>query len=143
MGAEPFLLASTLNLVIAQRLVRRLCNECKRKIKLDGAAKKLIEQQLTSMHISKEDMAKWMEIDSYEHVGCAQCSNSGYKGRVGIYEVFEITDRAKELIVVNSTALELQKEMISQGHNPMFINGLQLVKDGVTTLPEIMRVAQE
>jgi len=143
MGAEPFLLASTLNLVIAQRLVRRLCNECKRKIKLDGAARKLIEQQLTSMHLSKEDMAKWMEIDNYEHVGCAQCSNSGYKGRVGIYEVFEITDRAKELIVVNSTALELQKEMISQGHNPMFINGLQLVKDGITTLPEIMRVAQE
>jgi type IV pilus assembly protein PilB len=143
MGAEPFLLASTLNLAIAQRLVRKLCNDCKKQVTLDSVGKKLIDQQLADLELSKDAAAEWYKIRPYEAVGCSKCGGSGYKGRIGIFEAFEITDKVRELIVVHSTARQLRAAMMAQGHMPMFLNGLALVKDGITTLVEIIRVAQE
>lgn len=143
MGVEPFLLASTLNLSIAQRLVRKLCNDCKKESKLDVPSEKLIVQQLTELGIAKAEIAKWQKITTYKPIGCARCSNSGFKGRVGIYEVLEVTDQVRTMIVDKVAGHEIAKEMINQGHLPMFINGLSLVSQGITTLEEVIRVAKE
>ncbi|MBL8014784.1 MAG: type II/IV secretion system protein [Candidatus Doudnabacteria bacterium] len=143
MGIEPFLLASTLQLVIAQRLVRKLCNDCKQKIKIDSISKKLIERQLEEIALPAEEKEKLASVSLHQPVGCARCGNSGYKGRIGIYEVFEITDKVRGLIIDRVPVHELAAEMIRQEHMPMFINGIRLVDDGVTTLEEVMRVAQE
>ncbi len=143
MGIEPFLLASTLKLVIAQRLVRKLCNDCKQPTELNAASKKIIEQQLGEAGLKSETIKKWTSIPTYKPVGCARCGNTGYKGRVGIYEVFEVNDKVRELIVDKSAENHLRAEMIAQGHMPMFINGLSLVAQSITTLEEVMRVAKE
>lgn len=143
MGIEPFLLASTLQLVIAQRLVRKLCNDCKHESKLDSVSEKLIAKQLDGMALPKDVATKFKTIRTFDPVGCPRCGNSGYKGRIGVYEVFEITDTVREMIIDRKPGHELGKEMLSQGHMPMFINGLKLINDGVTTLAEVMRVAQE
>ncbi|MCA9378825.1 Flp pilus assembly complex ATPase component TadA, partial [Candidatus Dojkabacteria bacterium] len=143
MGIEPFLLASTLKLAIAQRLVRRLCNDCKQTQEVDKAAEKLIEKQMTELGVATDEIDKWKKITLHKPVGCARCGNSGYKGRVGIYEMIQVDDKVRELIVDNVPGHELRKAMIEQGFLPMFINGLRLINDGMTTLEEVMRVAQE
>lgn len=143
MGIEPFLLASTLNLSIAQRLVRKLCNDCKKESKLDLPSEKLIGQQLTELGIAKAEISKWQKISTYKPTGCPRCSNSGFKGRVGIYEVLEITDQVRTMIVDKAAGHDIAKEMINQGHMPMFMNGLALVSQGVTTIEEVIRVAKE
>lgn len=143
MGIEPFLLASTLQLVIAQRLVRKLCNDCKKEAELNNAERKLIEQQLSQIDLSKAEQEKWLTVKPHEPVGCARCGNTGYKGRIGVYEVFEISDEVREKIIDKTPEHELRKMMMAQGHMPMFINGMKLIQEGVTTLEEVMRVAQE
>lgn len=142
MNIESFLLASTVNLMIAQRLVRKLDPDSRKKVKMDSASKKFIQQQLEELYIPKDQQKKWLEIDLYQAAPSAK-SSSGYKGRVGIFEMFEMTDRVKEMVIDKSAVHELRKEMIAQGHMPMFVNGLQMVHEGITTLEEVIRVAQE
>ncbi len=142
MGVEPFLLASTLQLVIAQRLVRKLIPETREKVKMDPASKQIILDQLTDAGMSKEEIEPWLKIPLYNPQPAPE-SPTGYKGRVAIFEVLKVTDEVRQLILQKAPGHEIRKVMKSEGSMPMFANGLEQVKNGVTTLTEIMRVAKE
>jgi len=129
MGIEPFLVASSLNLVCAQRLVRRVCANCKVD---DPVAPQALEQ----MGFTSEDAKTLMPVKGG---GCEKCNKTGYKGRVGLYEVMEITDELRELILVGASSLELRRKAVEEGMITLRGSGLRKVKLGVTTLEEVLR----
>jgi type IV pilus assembly protein PilB len=129
MGIEPFLVASSLNLICAQRLVRRICTSC--KADHPHAAQALVEAGFTS------DEAR--QVVPKKGTGCERCNNTGYKGRVGLYEVMEVTEDLRELILVGASALELRRRAIEDGMVTLRRSGLQKVMDGVTTIEEVAR----
>jgi type IV pilus assembly protein PilB len=129
MGIEPFLVASSLNLVCAQRLVRRVCANCKVD---DKHAPPALEQ----VGFNKDDAAS---VVPKKGTGCEKCNKTGYKGRVGLYEVMDITDELRELILVGASALELRRKAIEEGMITLRGSGLIKVKEGVTTIEEVLR----
>src|ERR1043166_5348313 len=129
MGIEPFLVASSLNLVCAQRLVRRICKNCSEPQPTAPAA-------LIQAGYSPDD-AKTVVPNKGR--GCEKCNNTGYKGRVGLYEVMEITEDLRELILVGASALELRRKAVDEGMLSLRASGLRKVKDGVTTVDEVVR----
>ena len=129
MGIEPFLVASSLNLICAQRLVRRVCNNCR---VLEPVAPHALEQ----MGFSPEDART---VRPFKGAGCDKCNKTGYKGRVGLYEVMDITEELRELILVGASSLELRRKAIEGGMLTLRGSGLQKIKDGVTSLEEVLR----
>ncbi|MFV1917319.1 MAG: GspE/PulE family protein [Patescibacteria group bacterium] len=134
MGVEEFLLASTVNVVLAQRLVRRICTSCIAKYSPDAEVKKRIEKEL-GVSLEKQEF--------YKGEGCDKCNGKGYQGRVGIYEILPITEKVKSLIVQKTTSDELQKQAVSEGMITMLQDGLDKVASGATTIEEVMRVVKE
>jgi type IV pilus assembly protein PilB len=129
MGIEPFLVATSVNLICAQRLVRRICVGCKEPLQIQASA-------LTEAGYSPDEAAK----TTVQHgKGCATCNNTGYKGRVGLYEVMEINDELRELILVGASALEIKKKALEQGMITLRRSGLQKVAAGLTTMEEVLR----
>ena len=129
MGIEPFLVATSVNLICAQRLVRRICVNCKEELEVP-------EQALIDAGYSPEE-AKTTKI--YHGKGCSTCNKGGYKGRTGLYEVMEINDELRELILVGASALELKKKAIEQGMITLRRSGLIKVALGMTTMEEVLR----
>ncbi len=129
MGIEPFLVASSLNLVCAQRLVRRVCTAC--KVDDDVPPPALEQIGFTS------DLAA--KVKPKKGSGCEKCNKTGYKGRVGLYEVMEITDELRELILVGASALELRRKAIEEGMITLRGSGLRKITEGVTTIEEVLR----
>jgi type IV pilus assembly protein PilB len=129
MGIEPFLVASSLNLVCAQRLVRRICTNCKIEDDIQPPA---LEQIGFDPQLAKTVKPK-------KGTGCEKCNKTGYKGRVGLYEVMEITDELRELILVGASALELRRKAIEEGMITLRGSGLRKVTEGVTTIEEVLR----
>jgi type IV pilus assembly protein PilB len=129
MGIEPFLVATSVNLIQAQRLIRRVCKDCKQEHPTPPEA--MIEVGFSS------DEAK--SIKTYKGKGCATCNNTGYKGRIGLYEVMEITDELRELILIGASALELRKKAIDDGMISLRESGLCKIREGVTTIEEVVR----
>ena len=129
MGIEPFLVASSLNLVCAQRLVRRICANCKIDEPLPAAA-------LVAVGFTPE-LAE--TVVPKKGKGCAKCTGTGYKGRVGLYEVMEINEELRELILVGASALELRRKAIEEGMITLRGSGLRKIGDGVTTIEEVVR----
>jgi len=129
MGIEPFLVATSVNLICAQRLVRRICVQCKEPLQIQAPA-------LIEAGYSPDEAAKTI----VQHgKGCATCNNTGYKGRVGLYEVMEINDELRELILVGASALEIKKKALEQGMITLRRSGLQKVASGQTTMEEVLR----
>jgi type IV pilus assembly protein PilB len=129
MGIEPFLVATSVNLICAQRLVRRICSQCKEPLQI-------LPQALIDAGYTPEEAEK----TQVQHGrGCATCNNSGYKGRVGLYEVMEINDELRELILVGASALELKKKALEQGMMTLRRSGLQKIAAGQTTMEEVLR----
>ena len=129
MGIEPFLVATSVNLIQAQRLIRRVCADCKAEHPLPPEA--LIEVGF------KPEEAK--QLKTYKGAGCKTCNNTGYKGRVGLYEVMEVTDDIRELILIGASALELRKRAVEEGMITLRESGLHKIRNGVTTLEEVVR----
>jgi type IV pilus assembly protein PilB len=129
MGIEPFLVASSLNLVCAQRLVRRICKFCAEAHPTPAAG-------LMQAGFSAEDAKT---VVPRRGKGCEKCNNTGYKGRVGLYEVMEITEELRELILVGASSLELRRKAVEEGMLTLRASGLRKVKEGVTTLDEVVR----
>jgi type IV pilus assembly protein PilB len=129
MGIEPFLVASSVNLICAQRLVRRLCTECKADHPHDPKA-------LVDAGFTEEEAHR---VIPKKGKGCDRCNNSGYKGRVGLYEVMEISDELRELILVGASALELKRKAVDEGMVTLRRSGLHKVMEGVTTIEEVAR----
>jgi type IV pilus assembly protein PilB len=129
MGIEPFLVASSVNLICAQRLVRRVCAKCKEDH--PHAPQALVEAGFTQEEAQR--------VVPKKGKGCETCNNTGYKGRVGLYEVMEVTEELRELILVGASALELRKKAVEEGMITLRRSGLQKVIDGVTTIEEVAR----
>jgi type IV pilus assembly protein PilB len=129
MGIEPFLVASSLNLVCAQRLVRRICKNCSEPHPAPPEA-------LMQAGFTAEDAGT---VVPNKGKGCEKCNNTGYKGRVGLYEVMEITEELRELILVGASGLELRRKAVEEGMITLRGSGLLKVKLGVTTIEEVVR----
>ena len=129
MGIEPFLVATSVHLICAQRLVRRICKDCAEPV--DVPVQTLIEEGSTT------EESKTVKI--HKGKGCTTCNNTGYKGRAGLYEVMEVDDEIKELVLVGASALELKKKAIERGMLTLRRSGLIKVAAGVTTLEEVAR----
>src|SRR5688572_20404983 len=129
MGIEPFLVASSLNLVCAQRLVRRICKNCSEPHPAPPEA-------LMQAGFNAEDAGT---VVPNKGKGCEKCNNTGYKGRVGLYEVMEITEELRELILVGASGLELRRKAVDEGMITLRQSGLRKVREGVTTIEEVVR----
>ena len=129
MGIEPFLVATSVHLICAQRLARRVCADCK-------TVDEVSPQVLIDAGYTPEEAKK---VKVYKGAGCSTCGNKGYKGRVGLYEVLEITDELRELILVGASALELKRKAIDQGMISLRRSGLIKAMSGQTTLEEVIR----
>jgi type IV pilus assembly protein PilB len=129
MGIEPFLVASSVNLICAQRLVRRICTNCKVEERHTPPA--LVEAGFT------HDEAQ--TVVPKKGSGCEKCNNTGYKGRVGLYEVMEIGEQLRELILVGASGLELRRKAVEEGMITLRRSGLHKVMEGVTTIEEVAR----
>jgi type IV pilus assembly protein PilB len=132
-GAEPYVIAGAVIGVIAQRLVRRLCTNCRRQYTPPS-------ETLRALNISESDAASFV---FYKSVGCDQCNHTGYRGRIGIYEVMRVTDKIKRLISVKATEDQIREAAIAGGMISLGEDGLAKVKSGITTPEELLRVVTE
>jgi type IV pilus assembly protein PilB len=134
MGVAPFNVASSVILIMAQRLARRLCPQCKKPEDIPPEA-------LLRAGFSEEDLdGSWQ---AYTHVGCEHCRDTGYKGRVGIYEMMTISDEMRQLIMRNGSAIEIGDLAKTEGMRDLRHSGLVKVKAGITSLEEIEAVTNE
>ena len=129
MGIEPFLVATSVNLICAQRLVRRICTNCKEVLSVPHQA--MLDAGYTEEEIPKAQI--------FIGKGCGTCNKTGYKGRVGLYEVMDINDELRELILVGASALELKKKAVDNGMLTLRRSGLTKVALGLTTIEEVVR----
>jgi type IV pilus assembly protein PilB len=129
MGIEPFLVGTAVNLIQAQRLVRRVCSKC--KVDADVPPK-----TLTDIGFSPDVVNDFRVMKGK---GCATCNGTGYKGRVGLYEVMEITEGIRDLIMVGATAVEIKRKALEEGMLTLRESGLEKIKNGVTTVEEVLR----
>ncbi len=130
MGVEPFLITASVNLVLAQRLARRVCMDCKREVELD-------HQAMLDMGVSEEQLQTARVVKG---AGCNTCNGTGYKGRVALYEVMKFTDNLKEMVLQGASTAELKVAAIREGMSTLRASGIRKVLEGVTTPEEILRV---
>ncbi len=129
MGIEPFLVSTSLNLICAQRLIRRICSECKTEITS-------VPQALVEIGFTLEEAET---IQLYRGEGCMTCNNTGYKGRVGLYEVLEASDDIKELVLCGASAVEIKQKAMEEGMISLRQSGLFKIRAGVTSVEEVLR----
>ncbi|HLJ75654.1 MAG TPA: ATPase, T2SS/T4P/T4SS family, partial [Thermoanaerobaculia bacterium] len=129
MGIEPFLVATSVQLIAAQRLVRRICSNCQEQVEM-------APQALLNLGYKKEEVGTFKVMKGR---GCDKCNNTGYKGRVGLIEVMVISDEIRELILSGGTAIDIKKAAAQSGMISLRRSGLIKIKDGVTTIEEVVR----
>jgi type IV pilus assembly protein PilB len=129
MGIEPFLVATSVNLICAQRLIRRICQNCKQE-------EDVPVQALLNIGFSETEAPN---IQLYKGRGCEQCNQRGYKGRIGLYEVMEVSEDIRELILSGASAVELRRKALEEGMIGLRHSGLQKIRDGITTIEEVVR----
>ncbi len=130
MGVEPFLVASSTNLILAQRLVRRLCNHCKREVELSDELKARLQLD----HVGGAGDAKF-----YEPVGCDVCHGTGYKGRIGVYEVMPISPTIREMIIKGRPTPEIKAQAVREGMLTLRMDALLKLKQGITSAEEVLK----
>ncbi len=155
MGAEPFLIASTVNVVMAQRLVRRLCPDCRQSYTLDEDLAKSISGQVNLERIL--DLARqnnilektlvnnrdWKKISFYRPGGCSRCRQEGYKGRIGIFEVLEMSESISSMVSKRATSDEIEDQAKKEGMMKMIEDGMIKAIQGTTSIEEILRVTKD
>ncbi len=129
MGIEPFLVATSVNLICAQRLVRRVCTQCKEEVKIP-------KKTLLRIGYNEDEVDK---VKVFKGKGCDRCSGTGYKGRVGLYEVMQITDEMRELILSGATAMDLRHQAMKDGMITLRRSGLIKIMNGQTSIDEVLR----
>jgi type IV pilus assembly protein PilB len=128
MNIEPFLSASAIVCVVAQRLVRQLCTYCKSRTMLSVSS------------LEKAGFNVAFDLEAYEPIGCARCGATGYKGRTGLYEVMSVSDEIRDLTVERASSEEIRKVAVAQGMRPLRADGFEKVKNGITSIAEVARV---
>jgi type IV pilus assembly protein PilB len=129
MNVETFLVADSVFMIVAQRLVRRLCKKCRAK-------HNLTTETLVDIGYTVKEAPK---VKAYKPVGCNVCHNTGYKGRVGLFEVMEVSDEIKDLILAKAHSKEIKKKSIEQGMITLRRSGLLKIKEGITSIEEVLR----
>lgn len=129
MNVEPFLISDALILIVAQRLVRRLCKKCKEEHKISPEA-------LVDIGFSPEEAEK---VNPMKPKGCPTCNESGYKGRTGLFEVMEVTNEIRDLILAKSQPKDIKMVAMRNGMTSLRMSGLAKIKDGVTSIEEVLR----
>jgi type IV pilus assembly protein PilB len=129
MGIEPFLISSAVILILAQRLIRKICMDCREPTKVHP-------QLLIDLGIPPDEVKSF---PVYKGKGCPICNNTGYKGRVGLYEVMPMREEVKELVLSRASTSEIKKEAIRLGMKTLRQSGIMKIKDGVTTIEEVLR----
>ena len=143
MGVKPFLLSPALNAVIGQRLVRRVCEKCKYKIELTAEIKKRVEEIIENMPDVVKNETKKKDLVFYEGKGCEACNQLGYKGRIGIYEIFMMNPAVEQMILSGQVSeYEIEKAAIADGMVTMVQDGVLKSLEGVTALAEVFRVIE-
>lgn len=143
MGIMPFLLSSTLNLVIAQRLVRKICTSCVESYKLSAISKGLISKQLSTFGTNSKKKIKLVPKEAYRGKGCKVCEGTGFSGQIGVFEIMVVDDKIRTLITEDLSANQIRKAALAGGMISMFEDGLEKVQRGLTTVDEILRVTSE
>lgn len=129
MGIEPFLVSTSVNLICAQRLIRKICKDCKEQVNIP-------DQALLDIGFRSEEIKN---IKLFKGKGCYTCNNTGYKGRIGLFEVMEITEDIRELILSGASSIELKRKAVEEGMINLRESGLQKLRDGLTTVEEVVR----
>jgi type IV pilus assembly protein PilB len=129
MGIEPLLVTSSVILIAAQRLVRRICQDCKEEVDVPRKA-------LLNMGFPADEVEC---VKVYTGKGCIKCNNTGYKGRIGLYEVMPLTDTLRQVILEGGTVLDIKKLAIEEGMTTLRQSGLGKIKAGITTMEEVIR----
>jgi type II secretory ATPase GspE/PulE/Tfp pilus assembly ATPase PilB-like protein len=139
LGVEPYLIASTVNVVIGQRLVRKICEYCKKERQIKEIEIESLKELLPQRTL--------LELKNVKNVsygeGCKNCNNTGYFGRTGVYEVLTIDDEIRELILKRSSSAEIKEKAIERGMTTMLEDGIRKVINGITTIEEVLRVTHE
>jgi type IV pilus assembly protein PilB len=130
MGVEPFLVASSINIVVAQRLARKICDNCKEEIEVPPDV--LINLGIPAIEVSNSKV--------YHGKGCKRCSNTGYRGRIALYECMPVTETLKEYILNGASAAEIKRQAIEEGMASLRMSGISYLREGVTTIEEVLRV---
>lgn len=138
MKVEPFLIASTVNIAMGQRLVRQICPDCKTERKLSPA-----ELESLQAVIPADLLAKHRGSAFYQGKNCKACGDSGYRGRIGIYEVLEVTDAIRQAIMERKNAVEIRELAVREGMTTMIVDGFNKALKGITTIEEVLRVIHE
>ncbi len=135
MGVEKFLVASTLNIIVAQRLARRLCDNCKTKSKLTS-------EELTSLKQTRPDIASLLKegTEVYSEKGCTKCRGTGFKGRIGLYEMLEVKENIRKQIAISANAEELYDLARENGLKLIVEDGVAKILEGITSITEVCRV---
>jgi type II secretory ATPase GspE/PulE/Tfp pilus assembly ATPase PilB-like protein len=155
MGAEAFLVASTVNVIIGQRLVRKLCNECKTTYNFDEKEvetmsktfdmDEMLEMLKKIPEIAESVTVKstWKDINFYHAKGCEQCNNEGYHGRLGIYEVLEMNEVIGKMVTSDASSDDIEKKAREEGMRTMGEDGFIKAVQGITSIEEVLRVTKE
>ena len=133
MGVEPYLICSSLNLVIAQRLVRKICNTCREPYEPDGGAVERFREILPDAG----------DVAFTRGAGCRECTQTGYKGRLALYELFPMSRQVKDLILQGVVGSAIRDRALESGMRPLIVTGMDKVRDGVTTIDEVLAVAMD
>jgi len=133
MGIEPFLVATSIHLICAQRLIRRICRDCKTELRTPI-------QTLIDIGFPSEE-AKFLR--TFRGEGCRTCNGSGYKGRVGLYEVMEVSEPIQDLILIGASAREIKRQAVAEGMLTLRQSGLAKIRSGITTLDEVLRETEK
>ncbi len=129
MGIEPFNVSSAVNLIVAQRLVRRICKDCKSEVTYSA-------EELKALGTKEKD---WEGVSFFKGAGCDTCSDSGYKGRAGLYEVMALSPELRRMILKGASTAELQEEAVAEGMLTLRMDGIVKIRKGVTTLEEVVK----
>jgi type IV pilus assembly protein PilB len=129
MGVEPFLVSSSVNLILAQRLARKVCSQC--KVEIDPPV-----EALRDLGVKMEEIGTF---PIYEGKGCNYCTNTGFKGRIALYEVMPMTDEVRELVLAGASAMEIKREAVRLGMDSLRMAGIGKLKEGITTVNEVAR----
>ena len=144
MGVEPFLISSSLNIAIAQRLVKKICSHCKKEMPASLSMEKIIRKELENVpDDQKKDLNIKKGLKLFHGEGCKECKQSGFSGRIGVYEVLLMTPELESIMSSNISDAEISKEAERQGMVTMKQDGIMKVLSGVTTIEEVLRVTEE
>ena len=145
MEVPAFLITATVNAIIAQRLVRKICEKCKKEAELKPATEKKLHSAIETMNPAqrkKLGLEKDAPLKIYYGEGCEACGDTGYKGRIGLYEILEMSNKLKDLILKSSSPLEIEKQAIKEGMKTLEHDGVEKILAGITTPEEVYSVAR-